>query len=66
MRKIILLLLLLSFSISCSKDDCDAQRTELENLRSQGWTNCNGSSACIKKIEEDYQKRLTTINNNCN
>jgi len=57
------LLLLLSIVIlySCSKNDCNEERTKLEKLRSQGWQNCNGSKACIDKIESDYSKQVAKL-----
>ncbi len=60
MKKIILLMTILILS-SCSKTDCNEEMARLEKLRSEGWQNCNGSKACIDKIESDYQKKVNDL-----
>lgn len=60
MKKITLLIFL--FFISCSQQNCDEEMTKLLELRTKGWQNCNGSAACIKKIESDYQARVDKLN----
>lgn len=61
MRKILLLLLIVVLC-SCSKSDCNEEMKKLEESRSQGWKNCNGSQACIAKIESDYNKKVNELN----
>ncbi len=68
MKKLILFLIVLSVS-SCSLDDtkdCDDKLQKLEDLRSKGWTNCNGSASCVQKIEKDYEKNKNEVLRNCN
>lgn len=60
MKKIILLLTMMILS-SCSKIDCNEEMAKLEKLRVQGWQNCNGSKACIDKMESDYNKSVSEL-----
>lgn len=60
MRKVFLLLFIIALS-SCSKTDCNEEMAKLGKLRMQGWQNCNGSQACIAKIESDYTKRVNEL-----
>lgn len=60
MRKIFLLICVVVLS-SCSKTDCNEEMKNLEKLRSQGWQHCNGSQACIAKIESDYSKKVNEL-----
>ena len=60
MKKITLLTFL--FFVSCSQKNCDEEMTKLLELRTKGWQNCNGSAACIKKIESDYQAHVDKLN----
>jgi hypothetical protein len=66
MKTTILLLATILFS-SCSLDDknCYSELQELETLREKGWTNCNGSNACVLKIESDYQRKRNEILKDC-
>lgn len=50
------------FLISCSNENCSEEMVKLQNQRSQGWQNCNGSKACIEKIESDYNKAVDKLN----
>ncbi|WP_433834646.1 hypothetical protein [Flavobacterium anhuiense] len=63
MKKLLLLLCIIVLS-SCSKTDCNEEMSKLEKLRSQGWQNCNGSKACIDKIESDYKRQVDKLD--CN
>jgi hypothetical protein len=65
MKKLLLLLVICFVSCSEDKPNCDSQLQQLETLRSQGWINCNGSAACVQKIESDYQKKKSEVLNNC-
>ncbi len=49
-----------------SEQDCDEELEKLEVLRSNGWNNCNGSSACVAKIESDYANAKEKVLKNCN
>ena len=67
MKKILLIPMIAVLLLSCTNDSyCDEELANLEKLRSQGWTNCNGGKACVEKIESDYQRRKQDILNNCN
>lgn len=52
------------FFISCSNENCEEEMFKLLELRTKGWQNCNGSAACIEKIESDYQVGIDKLN--CN
>ncbi|RVT78546.1 hypothetical protein EOD40_04745 [Flavobacterium sufflavum] len=60
MRKILLLFFAL-IVLSCSKTNCDEEMARLEELRTQGWHNCNGSKACWDKINSDYNKKVNEL-----
>lgn len=65
MKKILILLAICCISCSEDKQDCDKELQQLENLRSQGWINCNGTTTCVQKIEADYQKKRNEVLKNC-
>ena len=53
---------------SCTPEEennCDAELQEIDKLQEQGFINCNGSTTCIYKMTEDYERRKKEILNNC-
>lgn len=67
MKKLLLLLSMIAILLSsCTNESyCEEELAKLEEIRTKGWTNCNGGKSCVAKIESDYQRRKQEILNNC-
>lgn len=64
MKTLIIILALCSFG--CSKLDCEEKLSILYEQRKQAFSHCGGSFPCLRKIQEDFDKKEKDILNKCN